>query len=266
MAFLGTNKRRLAKVREALATCPIPAATIEGEFVLFRHEGTLPEDERLAALVGDRAQHGHVRAHDPAGRVTHTDLDAVILQTLQPRGPSTGTAGPTVREALFDEAVHGPEVVRRWARIALRVLVSRGGDVTDHRLGADRGFPDYGTVGMHVLGYPRRLATAPYEEQGRRLFDRYDEIRRRLDLNPDDDFGPMAEAFLAFEERGELPGDGLLREYVLAEFEIEMLWEHRRGRDVSTVMALLDRVSTATSDEREAAVAEVQRLVQSPSA
>jgi hypothetical protein len=171
-----------------------------------------------------------------------------------------------VREALFDEAVHGPEVVRRWARIALRVLVSRGGDVTDHRLGADRGFPDYGTVGMHVLGYPRRLATAPYEEQGRRLFDRYDEIRRRLDLNPDDDFGPMAEAFLAFEERGELPGDGLLREYVLAEFEIEMLWEHRRGRDVSTVMALLDRVSTATSDEREAAVAEVQRLVQSPSA
>ena len=141
------------------------------------------------------------------------------------------------------------------------MLVCRGGDVTDPEFANEHGLPEFGTVGMHVLGYPRRLAKAPYEEQGKRLFDRYDEIRRRMDRSPDDDFEPLAEAFLAFEERGELPADGLMRDYVLAEFEIEMLREHRAGRDVAEVMALLDAAARGNRGERGAAVAAVQRFV-----
>lgn len=266
MAFYPTNKRRMDKVRELLATCPIPAEVIEEEFWLFQHEGELPEDQRLAALVCERATTGHRQYSNPSSAAAgRTLLD--LLRMMPRMNVSSAPVRPeeeppmTVREALFDEAVYGPDVVRRWARLALRFLVCRGGDVTKPDFGQEHGLPEFGTVGMHVLGYPRRLAKAPYEEQGRRLFDRYDGILRRMDMSPDDDFEPVAEAILALEERGELPADELLRDYVLADYEIEMLRAHKAGRDVAQVMAMLDRAAMATGEEREAAVAAVQRFV-----
>ena len=257
MAFYATNKRRMDKVRELLATCPIPADVIEEEFWLFQHEGELPEDQRLAALVCERA--GYQRT--PSGTGDIAELLAGILLQAKTRLETGLEPPPNVREELFDEAVYGPDVVRRWARLALRFLVCRGGDVTKRDFGQEHGLPEFGTVGMHVLGYPRRLAKAPYEEQGRRLFDRYDGILRQMDMSPDDDFEPVAEAILAFEDRGELPAEELLRDYVLADYEIEMLRAHKAGRDVAQVMALLDRAAMATGEERDAAVAEVQRFV-----
>lgn len=257
MAFLRTNKRRIDKVRGMLAKCPIPAERIEFEFWLFQHEGELPEDQRLAALVCERA--GYQRT--PSGTGDIAELLAGILLQAKTRLETGLEPPPNVREELFDEAVYGPDVVRQWARLALRVLVWKGGDVTKPDFGQEHGLPEFGTVGMHVLGYPRRLAKAPYEEQGRRLFDRYDGILRRLDLSPDDDFEPVAEAIMAFEDRGELPADGVLRDYLLAGYEIEMLRAHKAGRDVGQVMALLDRAARATGEEREEAVAEVQRAV-----
>ena len=257
MAFPGINKRRLAKARELLATCPIPDDLVEEAFLAFRMEGELPEDERFAAAVCAKAGYRNVPSdpNDIASAIT------LILVRAAERRKTQAEAGPTVREALFDEAVYGPDVVKRWARLALRVLVCRGGDVTHREFGNEHGLPGFGTVGMHVLGYPRKLATAPYVEQGRRLFDRYDDIRRRMDYSADEEFDPMEDAILALFDRGELPAEGLLRDYVLAEYEIEMLREHRAGRDVAEVMALLDRVAMATGEEREAAVAEVQRFV-----
>jgi len=263
MTHYKAHHRRLAKVNDVLATCSIPPERVEEEFEWFKLDGDLPVDQRLAALVCDRAKFGKGSAQPlpPALRRKVMDL-AVIISEASKHADAPPPGPPTVREALFDEAVYGPPSVRRWARVALQVLVCRGGDVTDREFGNEHGLPEFGTVGMHVLDYPRRLATAPYEAQGRRLFDRYDEIRRQLDLTPDDDFEPFAAAILAFEERGELPADGLMRDYVLAEFEIEMLQAHRGGQDVGEVMALLDRVARATGATREAAVAEVQRFVQ----
>ncbi len=226
MAFLRTNKHRIDKVRGMLAKCPIPAERIEFEFWLFQHEGELPEDQRLAALVCERA--GYRRTPSDTGGIAEA-LANILLQA-KTRLETGVVPQPTVREALFDEAVYGPDVVRRWARLALRYLVCRGGDVTKPDFGQEHGLPEFGTVGMHVLGYPRRLAKAPYEEQGRRLFDRYDGILRRLGMSPDDDFEPVAEASLAFEERGELPVDELLRDYVLADYEIEIIGRRRPAR------------------------------------
>lgn len=266
MAFYALNKRRMDQLRKLLATCPIPAEVIEEEFWLFQHEGELPEDQRLAVLVCERATTGRSQSSPPMDGVEANRLLYLLSQMPNFHVGCVSTEPEpepqrTVRECLFDEAVYGPDVVRQWARLALRVLVWKGGDVTKPDFGQEHGLPEFGTVGMHVIGFPRRLAKAPYEEQGRRLFDRYDEIRRRLDLTPDDDFEAIAEAMLAFEERGELPADGLLRDYVLADYEIEMLRAHRAGRDVGAVMALLDRAARATGEEREAAVAEVQRFV-----
>ncbi|MFN7590330.1 MAG: hypothetical protein ACK501_13325 [Planctomycetota bacterium] len=256
------SKRRLDRVKHWLATCPIPQRVVDEAFDAFRFEGELPDDQRLAELVCGKAGYRNVPT-DPDG------VEAVILRVVAQAAERLNTDAeplPLVRDVLFDEALYGPDPVKRWARKALRVLVCRGGDVTDPMLANEHGLPEFGTVGMHVLGYPRRLATAPYEEQGRRLFDRYDEIRRRMNYSADEDFGPMAEAFLAFEERGELPKDELMRDYVLAEYEIEMLREHRAGRDVAGVMALLDRAATATGEEREAAVGAVQRFVRARTA
>lgn len=250
------NKRRVEKVKHQFATRPIPQQVVDEAFEEFRYEGELPDDQRLAELVCGRAGYRNVPT-DPDG------VEAAILRVVArvvERRETGAEPLPLVRDALFDEARYGPDPVKRWARNALRVLVCRGGDVTDPMLANEHGLPEFGTVGMHVLGYPRRLAKAPFEEQGRRLFDRYDEIRRRMNYSADEDFGPMAEAFQAFEERGELPADELMRDYVLAEYEIEMLREHRAGRDVAEVMALLDRVATATGEEREAAVGAVQRF------
>lgn len=257
MAFLRTNKRRIDKIRGMLAKCPIPSERVEFESLLFQHEGELPEDQRLATLVCERA--GYRRTPSDTGGIAEA-LAGILLQA-KTRMETGVEPQPSVREALFDEAVYGPDVVRRWARLALRFLVCRGGDVTKPDLGQEHGLPEFGTVGMHVLGYPRRLAKAPYEEQGRRLFDRYDGILRRLDLSQDDDFEPIAESIMAFEDRGELPADGVLRDYVLADYEIEMLRAHKAGRDVAQVMALLDQAARATGEEREAAVADVQRFV-----
>ena len=255
------NNSRLARVKHAMDRRPIPQWVIDEAFEMFRWEGELPEDERLAALVCAKAGY----------RDTPTTIEglAAAVSRILVRAAErdeTGAETELVRDALFDEALYGPDRVKWWARKALRVLVCRGGDVTDPEFANEHGLPEFGTVGMHVLGYPRRLAKAPYEEQGRRLFDRYDEIRRRMDRSPDDDFEPLAEAFLAFEERGELPAAGLLRDYVLAEVEIEMLREHRAGRDVAEVMALLDRVAMATGEEREMASAAVQRFVRARAA
>jgi hypothetical protein len=263
MTHYKAHHRRLAKVNDVLATCRIPPERVEEEFEWFKLDGDLPEDQRLAALVCDRVKFGRAQGgNGSASAAGRRLLDIMALVVLSEQGAiAKPGAPPTVREELFDEAVYGPATVRRWARVALQVLVCRGGDVTDREFGNEHGLPEFGTVGMHVLGYPRRLATAPYEEQGRRLFDRYDEIRRRLDLTPDDDFEPMAEAILAFEGRGELPADGLMRDFVLAELEIEMLHHHRAGGDVAEVMALLDRTARTTGAKREAAVAEVQRFV-----
>ena len=45
MVFYATNKRRLDKARDLLATCPIPDEAVEEAFLEFRYEGELPEDE-----------------------------------------------------------------------------------------------------------------------------------------------------------------------------------------------------------------------------
>ena len=44
---------------------------------------------------------------------------------------------------------------------------------------------------------------------------------------------------------------------MLANVEIDLLWKHRRGRDVSAAMSLFAKVDRTGSEERGAAVAEL---------
>lgn len=80
-------------------------------------------------------------------------------------------------------------------------------DVTDPTLGADKGLPDHASVGMHVLGYPERLARRPYVRQARRLFARYAKLRERIDHDDEDWWEALTDAAVSFELTGDLPRD-----------------------------------------------------------
>ena len=72
-----------------------------------------------------------------------------------------------------------------------------------------------------------------------------------MDQSAPDWYDPIADAMLAFEMRGELPADQIVREVVLADAEMEALWGYKKGQDVAEAMAVLYKVQ-----RRDAQVAE----------
>jgi hypothetical protein len=139
--------------------------------------------------------------------------------------------------------------------------VTRGSKVTDPQFAAHHGFPKYGSIGMHVLGYPERLAKPPYVRQARRLFARYDELRERIPRQDERWWEALVDAAVGFETIGELPDDDLIRDVVLADAEMAALWAHKRGRNVRELMALLDCAARRKGEKREDAITAVLEFV-----
>lgn len=133
----------------------------------------------------------------------------------------------------------------------------KGGDVCDPAFGAERGLPKHGSVGMHVLGYPERLAVPPYEAQAQRLFARLDDLRDRVNGEDPELWHAIRDATVDVAVHGELPPEGLVRDGALAMAEYDCLWQHRRGKDVKKLMAAFDAAARAAGKRREAAM---QRL------
>lgn len=250
------KRRRFERVQLAVSQRPFKRAVLNKAFQHFCDTGELPEDDdRLAQALLSRALHGG----DPNAREM-SDLEKLILNVDTGIDRGSKRKERTVRDHLFDEAMHEVRFAREMARGAIRVLVFLDGDVCDPAFGADKGLPTHGTVGMHVLEMPQRLATPPYVEQGRRLFERMDALRARVDYDSPDWWDPIAEALAAFWDGGTLPPEGLVADWVFALVEYDCLWRHRRGEDVPEMLVGLDAVARAKGKRREVAVAQVQAL------
>ena len=140
-------------------------------------------------------------------------------------------------------------------------MAARGLDLTDPKTLADEPLPLHQGIGMHVLGYPERLVRAPYHEQAKRLFARFDELRKHTPQHDDPWFDECSNAAVRFRMTGELPVEELMRDAVLADLEMECLVRHKRGQDVGELMSALDKAARAKGAAREDAIAAVQQLV-----
>lgn len=257
------KRRRFERVEQVVSRLPYCVEVLEDAFALFRLSGELYEEQRLAAEVTRLALLGCRAGKDDSA----LDPQTLIMRALYPAvtitvvTPNTKPQQPTVRECLFNEAVYGPDYVRCPARLALRYLVGMGGDVCDPAFGADKGFPKHASMGWHVLGFPERLATPPYEKQARRLFAQLDDYRARVSDDSEAFLDRLADATVALLWNGELPHDPFLREGTILQAEFSCLWEHKRGKDVAAVMAAFDAVARAKGNEREVAVRRLQEAL-----
>jgi hypothetical protein len=162
---------------------------------------------------------------------------------------------------LFDEALFEHPELRKIARAAIAIEVTWGGDVESPAFAARHGIPTYGCVGLHVCGWQQRLIVPPYEDQARRLFVRFDKIRGRIDQDDPRWADAQAEGQIRFFQTGELPADEVHRDAVLATTEEGALQRHKRGEDVTALMAALDTAARGSGERRDAAIATVQDLV-----
>lgn len=265
-----TRRKRLDKLAVHIKALPLAPSAIDEALELFCRTGELPEYHRLAVAVVDRVLEAKPEQQPdtaPEDYATAMRGLAELLQSMSDPDYSPPPPPPVpVRNYLFDEAVYGTGLDRWAARTALVTLVANGEDPTDPGFLADCAMPEHGSVGMHLLGFPQRLAKPPYVGQGLRLFARFRRIRARIDYDDPDWLGPLQDATLAFRNTGELPGPGLVRDVVLADAEFCGLLRHWFGQDVSERLAAFDRVARARGDAREVAIAELQRLKRSPSA
>lgn len=252
---------RLQKLADAIDVAPLQQKSVQAAFAHFRATGLLPEPQRLAAAVADLALRRcppPVACENPS-EVVMRALQILVVSDEQLRRRDEGP--PTVRECVFYEAVYATGMEREAARAVLWLEVQRGVDPTSPECLADRELPDHAGVGMQILGFWDRFAKPPYQRQAERLFERYRSIRERIDYDAPDWDAPFLAALEAFEATGELPDEGLVREVVLADTELQAIWQHRHGRDVAELLAQLDRAARAKGRQREAAVANIQNLV-----
>lgn len=250
-----SKRRRFDRLEQAVSRMPLRADVLEEAWALFHLMGEFEDDERLVEAVIQRALRGG-SAQDPAQM---SELERLILMVVPPGGPEPKP--DTVRERLFAEALCDDPYFCKLARLGIGILVCRGGDVCDPAFGAGKGIPKYGSVGMHVLGYPQRLATPPYEAQARRLFARMDDYRERVTDDSAAFFDRLTDATTELLWNGELPHDPFFGEGAILQAEFSCLWEHKRGKDVAAVMAAFDAVARAKGTRRNQALVRLQTLL-----
>jgi len=253
------TKKRMATVAQRLAALPIDPSTVDTAFETFRETGELPEHRRLADAVVQRILRPN-RVESVQGR--RAFMEAVEELSRAVEASMSRPKEPPVRQQLLHEAVYGDGVVRVAARIAAKALVLSGIDLADPNLvEPDMELPDYGSVGLHLLGFPECLAKPPYEEQAHRLFDRFASLRERIDRDDPVWFEDLAAAQGRFLREGELPDDELMREAVLANGEFVGLLAHTCGHGDGALMAAFDRVARTAGADRDAAIASLRELM-----
>ncbi len=254
-----TRKKRLQEVAQQIDAMPIAPAVEKAAFERFRETGELPEHQRLAEVVIQRA----LRGGEARGVPQPLDLETA-LRRLNEAAAGLEASTPrreSVRKLLFYEAVHGSGIVKLAARMVLEALVFIGGDVTAPEfLDEDMELPDFGSVGLHLLGFPEFLVMPPYEEQARRLFDRFADIRDRINHDRREWFAEFDRAVRRFFKQGEVPNDELMQEAVLANGEYVGLLGHAAGQGNPEAMALYNEVATTAGADRDVAIKKLQAM------
>jgi len=223
-----STRRRLDSLERSLKGVRPTPQVVEAATKRFEEKGELPDDGLLAAEV--------------------------VENILRRRTPQ-------FRKQIFREAAHELEVVREPARLVLRLLVSAGMDVNDPQcIPYDMPDPEFGTLGLHLLGWPECVAQPPYEAQAKRLFDQLKVIRGRVRTSSEEWFEKLGKALGEFLRQGLLPDEALLREVVLAEGEMFALMANYGGEGDAEVLDAFDAAAKADGEPRQVAIAKLQAL------
>ena len=260
------HTKRLKQVASHLAVVPLVPEVVDQAFETFQETGELPEHQRVAEEVIQRALRPFGRQY---GNVLVLEEVDQVLREFQEtaRREAEGIESPEdLRRSLFYEALSDEELVRFAAREAIKVLVGIGQDVAAKNfVPEDIEMPDFGTVGLHLFGFPEMLAKPPYVKQARRLFERIAELRQRIDQDDRSWFERLYEVIPRFRSEGFLPEDELMREAVLVAVELNELTRLVAGHGDAALMAELDRVALAAPEKRVDALASLRRVVTSTS-
>lgn len=251
---MNTRDKRLRRVQSKFDLLPVREDVLTEAFEIFHECGELPDDDRVAQAVIDKAING-----DDLGKADICRIAENIRAILERTG--TRKSGKTLRELLLTQAGYGEAALRDPARVACRVLAARGGDLTDPDFLADERIPEHPAVGLHLLGYPEKVAKAPYLRQAKRLFARLAELRQMTPPEDSPFWGQAVDAGMEFRQTGELPEDLLQVQIILADYELECLAGHRRGDDMKEHMELLDKVARLDGAERHAALEKLRKVV-----
>lgn len=253
------RSHRLAEVEQRIRSIPIPAAVVRAAFEPFRKTGELPDDMRLAYAVVCRAKRGAARSdlHE-----RESDWGELIRASMAiPERPED-----PLMDELYDEAVFATGPVREAARQVLRAFAAAGLDPSEPRfVGRKRQIPDYGSVGLHMLGIPQRMVRPPYEAQARRLFARAERLREIIPQGDRRWFEMLEATMHRFQSGAEIPEDPLVLDCILVMAEVQSLLRHASGEDVTELMGALGVAATTTGEERRAAIARVQEVLASGS-
>lgn len=239
---------RLGKLRVAVNAAPVLPHVLDEAYEWFTMFGELYDEDHIAEAVMRKALRGG--AEEPPNR-------RGVRVTLASEAASEHMM--TVREPLFEEALHESPYVRKIARGAIAVEVACGGNVESPGFAGRHGLPIFGTVGMHVLGFPRKWVLPPYEDMGDRLLTLYDELRARVDQRNPKWFDSIGDAMFAFRTKGELPKDEFLRDFVVVDAAIDGLCANRKGRDVRELMLCFNDALFG-DDEKNGALAKLGEL------
>lgn len=243
-----TLQKRIRKVEDHYASVPIPPRVVSEAFQHFRETGALPEDQTIAYLVMRRAQAGYDCTFDK-----HDKFD--MARSIRAAVEAMKRPEDKTMDELYMEAVFGEGIVQVAARSALKMLAEIGLDPSEPLFaGRDVKLPNWGGVGIHLVGLPSMLVHPPYEEQAERLLARFDALRDRI---PNDDrawFDRAAQAIGDFMAHGRLSDDELLRDCVLADGEARLLMRSLGGDDVSEPMAVFDAMARSDGDTKAVAL------------
>jgi hypothetical protein len=194
---------------------------VERAFAHFKRSGELPEFDRLAQTVVERALAGESAA-DIYYRESQEYYRAVARATGEDLGVPQREPDD-IRRQLFWEALRDDVMERYAARELLKVFVKIGIDPTKPLPFNDElSFPEYGSLGLHLLDWPHCLIRPPFEDRARRVVEKIEELRGQVHALPNWR-ERLEEAVAEFEMTRELPEDEVLREVVLADHSLRQL-------------------------------------------
>ena len=218
---------RLQRLARDVADAPLRPDVVDAAFVQFRRTGSLPDADRLAAEVVQRALHPAAsRApadSEPSDLLSNIRRLARIVEEVQARNFQPARQD-RVRRHLLKEALHHDTFVRLLARLALSRIAATGRDVTQPLyLDEDIGFPERGTVGMHVVDFPAAFVAPRNRAACEQVMTRWAAIRDQIPTDDRPWFDDLADAAALLRETGQQPTDALIREAIAVQHELRDL-------------------------------------------
>ena len=203
-----SHDNRLGRVKQSIEASPVRRGVLREAYEFFTMFGELDDDDHIAYEVVQQAlRGGEEQAPEDEARLAKRMRAVKIAYQMRERPAEAWP--PTVRNMLFDEALFEEPGMRRLARAAIACEVAHGGDVESPGFAAHHGIPMFGSVSLHIWGWPKILVLPPYEFQAKRLLARVDNIRGRIDQNDPNWSQVQAKAIVRFKQTGELPDDDL---------------------------------------------------------